>query len=86
MWLQNAVVFYSYGTACEWLARRDTTRTNPKAPLSLWQVYIAGALHCLINLSIATLTFMAAAAAAAVPALTTYTNVVAGIRPSDQSS
>lgn len=42
MSLQNAVVFYSYGTACEWLARQDTTRTSHKAPLKLWQVYVAG--------------------------------------------
>ena len=40
--LQNAVVFYSYGTACQWLASRDASRTNAKAPLKLWQVYVAG--------------------------------------------
>lgn len=43
--MQNAVVFYSYGTACQWLASRDASRSNAKAPLKLWQVYVAGSFR-----------------------------------------
>ena len=40
--MQNAVVFYSYGVGCRWLASKDSSRTNAKEPLKLWQVYAAG--------------------------------------------
>ncbi len=40
--MQNAVVFYSYGVGCRWLASKDSSRTSVKEPLKLWQVYIAG--------------------------------------------
>ena len=43
--VQNAVVFYSYGVGCRWLASKDSTRTTSKEPLKLWQVYAAGMHH-----------------------------------------
>ena len=43
--VQNAVVFYSYGVGCRWLASKDSTRTTSKEPLKLWQVYAAGIHH-----------------------------------------
>ena len=42
LFLQNAVVFYSYGVGCRWLASKDSTRAGTKEPLKLWQVYAAG--------------------------------------------
>lgn len=42
LFLQNAVVFYSYGVGCRWLASKDSTRSSTKEPLKLWQVYAAG--------------------------------------------
>lgn len=46
--MQNAVVFYSYGVGCRWLASKDASRTSTKEPLKLWQVYAAGEVGMLI--------------------------------------
>ncbi|KAL0056290.1 hypothetical protein WJX82_009573 [Trebouxia sp. C0006] len=52
--MQNAVVFYSYGVGCRWLASKDSTRTTSKEPLKLWQVYAAGTFSGLMQTAITT--------------------------------
>ncbi|KAL3147862.1 hypothetical protein ABBQ32_002583 [Trebouxia sp. C0010 RCD-2024] len=52
--MQNAVVFYSYGVGCRWLASKDASRTSTKEPLKLWQVYAAGTFSGLMQTAITT--------------------------------
>ncbi|DBA73969.1 hypothetical protein WJX77_007513 [Trebouxia sp. C0004] len=52
--MQNAVVFYSYGVGCRWLASRDSKNTTSKEPLKLWQVYAAGTFAGLMQTAITT--------------------------------